>query len=172
MGLPELLCLAVLSLHVGDNPERGKFACDHMKEIVKSSTANDIQPEIFVALIHQESRFKPWAVSRSGACGLTQILPKYTGDKATGVQKLTCEQLKNPVVSIIAGAKTLSYWVYEYGGGNYKIGLCGYNKGFRCRGQTPHPRGMGYARSVLSLSRKIKREVAKLRMRQELSHAD
>jgi len=172
MGLPELLCLAVLSLHVGDNPERGKFACDHMQEIVRSSIENDIQPEILVALIHQESRFKPWAVSRSGACGLTQILPRYTGDKATGVQKLTCTQLKDPVVSITAGAKTLSYWVYKYGGGNYKIGLCGYNKGFRCRGQSPHPRGMGYARSVLRLSQRIKHKVRQLRTLQELSHAE
>lgn len=172
MGLPELLCLAVLSLHVGDNPERGKFACDHMQEIVRSSIENDIQPEILVALIHQESRFKPWAVSRSGACGLTQILPKYTGDKATGVQKLTCDQLKNPVVSIVAGAKTLSYWVYVYGKGDYKTGLCGYNKGFRCRGQTPHPRGMGYARSVLKLSRKITLQVKKLRDWEEIRHAE
>ena len=172
MGLPELLCLAVLSLHVGDNPERGKFACDHMKEIVENSIANDIRPEILVALIHQESRFKPWAVSRSGACGLTQILPRYTGDKATGVQKLSCEQLKNPTVSITAGAKTLAYWVFKYGRGNYRVGLCGYNKGFRCKGQTPHPRGMGYARSVLSLSKQIKGEVMKLRKLQELSHAE
>ena len=173
MTLAEIFCLAVLSLSVGDSKKNSEFACSQMDLIVRTSVEHRIRPEVLVSLIHHESRFNPGVVSQANACGLTQVIPKYTGSKKTGVKKLSCQDLKDPEVSIIAGTKTLNYWVYKYGKGSEKIGLCGYNAGFRCRPIKDKDgkksllragkRGMVYSRNVLKLADKLKRAVAKIR---------
>jgi soluble lytic murein transglycosylase-like protein len=105
------------------------MACTVTQHIEKESKANSLEPTLLTALIIVESRFKPWAVSRSNACGLTQVIPKWTGGKASGRVKYTCKQLKNPRTSITAGAKILNWWIkYK---GSVRKGLCGYNAGFR-----------------------------------------
>jgi soluble lytic murein transglycosylase-like protein len=166
MSLPELLCAAVISLNLGGPPQQAankNIACQHMDHIVQQSIENDLPPEIMLALIYHESRWKHTAKSTAGACGLTQVLPRYTGSSKTGVPRLTCEELFDPVVSITAGARTLSYWISTYGRGKKSVGLCGYNAGFRCKGSTPHPSGMRYSRAVLRTSKKISKRVAAIR---------
>ncbi len=118
---------------------------------------------IMVSLIHYESRFNLRVVSSAGACGLTQVLPRYTGGRpyprGVGNPRLTCEQLKDPRTSILAGARALRYWLHQYGRGNERVGLCGYNAGFRCKGQTPHRAGMRYSRRVIRMADRIERYV-------------
>ena len=104
-----------------------------------------MDPEVVVALIHQESRWKVGAVSRAGACGLTQVLPKYA--------KISCYELKDPVISIWIGTKMLSTWLYRFGRGDYRKGLCGYNGGYRCG-----ERSYVYARSVLRRASRLNRK--------------
>jgi|TARA_R110000824_G_scaffold57604_1_gene156569 soluble lytic murein transglycosylase-like protein len=128
---------------------RAEYACRYMTTVVKASAKYDLEPEILVALIHEESRWKPWAVSSAGACGLTQVLPKYTDPP-----KL-CKELKKPYVSIRLGAKTLNYWVYEYGDGDYEKGLCGYNGGYKCGKRSRY-----YSKRIMRLARKINASVA------------
>ena len=110
--------------------ESKKRACSLLPNIMSHSYLNDVDPTLLTALIIVESRFKPKAVSKSNACGLTQVIPKWTGGKATKRKKYTCNQLKNPEVSIEAGASILSWWI-KYRKGNVRKGLCGYNAGFR-----------------------------------------
>jgi hypothetical protein len=97
------------------------------------------------------------------------VLPRYTKNP-----KLTCDDLKNPKTSIWTGAKKLNYWIYEYGRGNKRTGLCGYNAGFRCKGKNKHRRGMSYAAKVLKRTRMIKKEYEKIEfdMSQEDEEAD
>ena len=147
MTLAELLCGAVVAL----NMPHSDTACKHMDTVVSSAHENKIKPEVLVAMIHEESRWKPRAVSSSGACGLTQIMPKYTQKP-----RVTCKQLKRDAeLSIRLGAKTLAFWVYEYGDGNYKIGLCGYNSGYRCRGPNRSRRSLAYAARVLRRAKRL-----------------
>ena len=150
----EILCLTLLSLGY----PRADYACQHLETVIEAANHYDISPEILVALIHTESRRNHKAVSKSNACGLTQVLPKYTKSP-----KLTCEDLFDPKVSIWTGAKKLNYWIYKYGRGNKKIGLCGYNAGFRCKGKNKHKRVIFYAKRVLKRARIIAREYKKIK---------
>ena len=122
-----------------------------------------IEPEIFIALIYTESRWTPRAKSRANACGLTQVIPKWTGGRATGGRKYTCKELYDPVTSIRAGGQILNTWLYRYGRGDYKIGLCGYNAGYRCKGKNPNLKGKRYARIVLKRAKRIKQAVRKIK---------
>ncbi len=134
-----------------------------MPQIVESSELHNIEPEVMIGLIFVESSFHRKAVSKANACGLTQVIPKYTSGPALR-KKLTCEQLKNPKTSIKAGTKILSWWI-KYHNGDLERALCSYNAGFRCsykknkKGKIvkrPNKYGMRYAKKVLKFSKKIK----------------
>ena len=155
------LCLAVSALGMSDY--RNKKACQYIPQIVESSKKHKIEPEVMIGLVFVESSFHRKAVSKANACGLTQVIPKYTGGPALR-KKLTCEQLKNPKTSIKAGAKILAWWI-KYHGGNLERALCSYNAGFRCsyrknkKGKIvrkPSKHGMRYAKKVLKNSNIIK----------------
>ena len=106
MSIIEILCAGILSLGIGGTPERGQFACTHVPQIVELSEEMGFRPELMISLIHYESRWQPHVVSRANACGLTQVLPRYTGGPAyprgAGNPRLTCNQLKDPQTSIEA----------------------------------------------------------------------
>ena len=99
----------------------------------------------------EESNWKKTAISKAKACGLTQVIPKYTG-KIT--KKYNCKQLQIPSNSIYVGIKTLKYWV-NWHKGDIARGLCAYNAGYRCGGKRPNKHGMRYARKVLEIQAKI-----------------
>tara|TARA_Y100000034_G_C6887059_1_gene407411 strand:+ start:1131 stop:1577 length:447 start_codon:yes stop_codon:yes gene_type:complete len=133
-----------------------------MDTVVESAEEYNIDPAVMVSLIFVESRWKPDAVSRDGACGLTQVLPRYSGGfRGRFGKKLTCKQLQDPVTSIQKGTRIFSWWLRRYGRSRYKIGLCGYNSGFRCKGPTK-VKGHRYARKVLRLSRLLKRRMKRI----------
>lgn len=139
--------------------------------VVELSKKHNFDPMLIFALIYVESGWKKTAVSSAGACGLTQVLPKYTGNgrggrNPAGVKKLTCEQLKSPRASIRAGIKTLGWW-RRYHNGNISRALCSYNAGFRCsykknkQGRIvkrPSKLGMRYSRKVLRYKDKFSKK--------------
>ena len=124
-------------------------ACRHSRQVVEASFKYKLDPYLLTSLIQVESNWKSHVVSPAGACGLTQVVHKYS--------KYNCKQLKNPKISIWEGAKKLNYWIYKYGKGNLKIGLCGYNAGFRCKGKSAIKSGLTYARKVVRISNRLKR---------------
>jgi len=160
------LCAAMPVL--GMSNYRTEKACEYMPQIIKSSEKYRIDPEVMIGLIFVESSFHKNVVSSAGACGLTQIMPKYTG-KIT--RKYSCDYLKrNPLESIDAGAKILRWWIdYHHkknqaaktkekrsGAEVFKRALCSYNAGFRCSGKRPSKGGMRYSRKVLKKANLIK----------------
>ena len=161
MELAQVLCLAIGSLLANGNAPtyRINLSCKMMPHVIDQSKKNNIRPTLLLAKIHMESGWNPRAISRSNACGLTQIVPKWTGSPRTGVPRLTCKQLHDPKTSITMGARLLRFWIKNHGRGNERIGLCGYNKGYRCRGPNPHPTGWRYAILVLAIEKKIKRKI-------------
>ena len=73
-----------------------------------------------------------------------------------------CRDLKKPKTSLREGTKALSYWVYEYAGGNYEKGLCGYNGGYKCGKNSKR-----YARRVMRLAKKLNEQVGRRRAYQD-----
>lgn len=116
------LCLAI-TVALSMSQQQTKVACDQSEHIVKTSKKHKFDPLLFSALIFHESSFRPRAVSVAGACGLTQVLPRYS--------KHTCRELKNPRTSITEGARHLGYWLTR-AKGSVPLALCGYNAGNRC----------------------------------------
>lgn len=145
--LAELLCISVLNIGMPN----AEFACDQMEHIVNAAEDLNFEPEILVAMIHYESRWNPRAISRSGACGLTQVVPRWTEPRKT------CQQLLFPPTGIYEGAKMLRRWMNRFGRGSLSRALCGYNAGYSCRSQ--ESRGWRYARKIQRLARRIKAQV-------------
>jgi soluble lytic murein transglycosylase-like protein len=138
------LCAAITSAHV----PRANYACKHTAQIVKESKRHNFDPIVFVALIHVESNWLPHVVSSANACGLTQVIPKWS-------KGYTCKQLKNPKTSIKVGSRIFGYWLNKYAKGDYYKALCGYNAGFRCKGKRPNKWGMNYAKKVMKMATRI-----------------
>ena len=144
--LAEILCIAVLNMGMPN----GEFACEYMEEVVEAAEINGIEAATLISLIYYESRWKPTAVSRRGACGLTQVLPKFTRNP-----RLTCQQLKNPHTSIYAGAHALGRWM-EKPKYTRARALCAYNAGYSCgkRYRQSHG-GWRYSKKVRKYAKKI-----------------
>ena len=132
-------------------------ACRWEKHVQKFSNDRNIDPDLINALIVVESRWKPWVVSPANACGLTQVIPRYTGKAATRKKRWSCKDLLKPFNSLRAGTDILSWWI-KYRKGNIKEALCGYNAGFR----TCKRAGAKYAYHVLRLQSLLKKERATL----------
>jgi soluble lytic murein transglycosylase-like protein len=125
------LCVIVPSV-LPMSKQQAKNVCKYEKLITTEAKRNNLQPALLASLIYVESAFKPRVVSKSNACGLTQVIPKYTGGPETGYKEYSCEQLKSPRTSIIVGAKILGYMKRVYAKGNEDNALCMYAAGTIC----------------------------------------
>jgi len=151
MTYAEVICAAIMALGMPN----ADFACKHMETVVEVSEEYNIDPIILTALIHIESRWTPTAKSRAGACGLTQVIPKFT--RKFGY--VGCKTLKRrPKLAIRKGAQILSYWIETYAKGDVKKGICAYNAGYRCAGRNADKRGLQYSKNVIKYFKKIRKE--------------
>ena len=141
------LCLLV-NQHFDLSTYQKSVVCKFEHEIRKQAKANNLEPELLTALIFVESSFHPEATSSAGACGLTQVVPRWTGFKETKGVKYTCKQLKDPVTSIKVGAQILSYNIRVYAKGNKNKGLCFYNAGTKCITKKGFYKRLGYVKKV------------------------
>jgi len=155
MTIAELICVAFVSLGLPNSTT----ACQHMETVVEASHKFNVDPAVMTALIHVESRWNIDARSRSNACGLTQVLPKYTRKFYGG--HATCRDLFNPRLSIYKGADILGYYLRRYKQ-NYRRSLCTFNAGARgCRGKKMQ-RGTQYARKIIKLAHKLRRRMKRV----------
>ena len=142
------LCLAFFNLSNSDltmKRDSLQTACQYSHQIIHESAKHDISPFIFASLIWVESRFDKSAVSPKKACGLTQILTKYSD--------YSCQDLKDPLVSIKEGAEVLSYW-QGYSKSIEKALQC-YNSGYHCSSQN-------YSKLIIEKAKTLKLEYAKV----------
>ncbi len=58
---------------------REALACSVMPVIEEQAAKHEIDPDLILALISVESNWNRRVVSSANACGLTQVIPKYTG---------------------------------------------------------------------------------------------
>ncbi len=88
-----------------------------------------LDPALLRAVVKAESDFDPEAVSRRGAVGLMQLMPR------TAASHRVADPF-DPIQNIRAGAKQLRYLVNLYDG-NLPLALAAYNAGVhRVKGQT------------------------------------
>lgn len=125
-----------------------KNLCGLEHSIRVQAIKNNIEPELLAALIFVESSFYPSVVSSANACGLTQVVPRWTGGPETKGVKYTCQQLKDPETSIKVGAQILSYSIRVYGKGNEDKGLCVYNAGIKCITKKGYYKRLYYVKKV------------------------
>lgn len=127
---------------------RSDVLCRHQKQIVLAADLYKVDPHVLAALLYTESKFNAKAKGRDGECGMGQQMPKYAKHP-----KRTCKELMEPITAIFVAAQTLSNFYYGYGREDYRIALCGYNKGPRGCNRNKQD---GYAKAVLLMAKKFK----------------
>ncbi len=142
-----VLCLASYTFDSTDNKTQWVNVCANIKSVVRHSLTNNIEEESLIALMWHETRWRNRLVSSVGACGMAQVIPRYT------VPRVSCRQLKNPDVGIEYGAIALRNWMNTVNN-NLTRAYCHYNSGNNC-----YERGLSYARRVKRSYRRLKRIV-------------
>ena len=111
-----------------------------------------IQPELVLAVIEQESQYKPDCIGDSGnSLGLMQVQPYWHGER---MQQLGCDDLLDPYQNVTVGidilaeklAKGSTEWaLMAYNGGNQ------YADALQARGEVSE-----YAEAVIMLAEELK----------------
>lgn len=114
--------------------------------ISQASKVYQVEPALLKAVIHAESAFNPYAVSRKGAIGLMQLMPETA--RGLGVRPYDADE------NIHGGARHLARLIKKYEG-NLVYALAAYNAGEEAvekyRGVPPYSETQNYVRKVLAL---------------------
>jgi soluble lytic murein transglycosylase-like protein len=102
-----------------DVPSSGDADLDRI--IFEAGVREGVDPRLIHAVIWQESRYKPSAVSHAGAQGLMQLMP-------AAAKRFKCEDRNDPAQNVTAGTKYLR-WLLKRFEGNVTLALAGYNAG-------------------------------------------
>ena len=89
--------------------------------ILESGQRNAVDPLLLYAIMHQESTFKPRAMSNKGARGLMQLMP------GTAV-RFGVSSIWDPRQNIEGGARYMRFLLDQFEG-NVELALAGYNAG-------------------------------------------
>ena len=154
-----LICLALFDMSGVINENN---ICNNIETLSQISKEYDIDTYTYVSMLWIESNFNKEIVSYTGkACGISQVVPKWTRPRKT------CEDLNADVkLAMIQGAKIFRGFK-RYGGKSIHLSLCGYNQGYRCKGEKEvkeggydyKKEGLAYAKKVMSFRTKLKSSV-------------
>ncbi len=89
--------------------------------IVESSTRNSVDPLLLYSIMHQESTFKPYALSNKGARGLMQLMPGTA-------RRFGVTSIFDPRQNIEGGARYVRFLLDQFNG-DVGLTLAGYNAG-------------------------------------------
>lgn len=106
------------------------FPIRHFDLITQNATRNNLDPDLVLALIRQESAFNESARSKANARGLMQVLPS-TGRllaRNAGVTRYTVTKLYHPETNIALGTRYLAELLRQYDG-KVELALAAYNAG-------------------------------------------
>lgn len=89
--------------------------------ILDSGQRNSVDPLLLYAIMHQESTFKPRAMSNKGARGLMQLMPGTA-------QRFGVTSIWDPRQNIEGGTRYM-HFLLDLFDGDVKLALAGYNAG-------------------------------------------
>lgn len=115
---------------VGQPLDRFLFPRAYWNLIQNHSASRALDPYLVAAVIHQESRFTPDAVSPKGARGLMQLMPRTAAQMATraGYPAPGERDLERPEINIRYGTAYLEKLFTKYGNAVHKV-VAAYNAG-------------------------------------------
>lgn len=105
-----------------------------VREAVDNGRRHQVEPELILAIIAVESTFRERAVSRVGARGLMQVMPRAHGSKIREIGGT--HQLFDPVKNIHVGSRILVDYLDDHSG-NLRRALLGYNGSLGTRSSFP-----------------------------------
>ncbi len=106
------------------NPSLGGFTTgnsDVDNFIVESGRRNSVDPLLLYSIMHQESSFKPRAMSYKGARGLMQLMPPTAS-------RFGVTNIWDPKQNIEGGARYMRF-LLDLFSGDVRLALAGYNAG-------------------------------------------
>lgn len=106
------------------NPSLGGFTTgnsDVDNFIVESGKRNSVDPLLLYSIMHQESSFKPRALSYKGARGLMQLMPPTAS-------RFGVTNIWDPKQNIEGGARYMRF-LLDLFSGDVRLALAGYNAG-------------------------------------------
>ncbi|WP_330389048.1 lytic transglycosylase domain-containing protein [Alkaliphilus peptidifermentans] len=125
-----ILVVGILLLNNADWILKTIYPIHYQELIDKYSDMYDVDPYLVAAIIRNESRFNPDAISRKEARGLMQIAP-ITGEWASeklGIENYSEEMLFEPELNIRIGCWYLNILYGEFGD-NLQLIIAAYNAG-------------------------------------------
>jgi Transglycosylase SLT domain len=106
------------------NSSMGEFTTGNLDVdnfIVDSGKRNSVDPLLLYSIMHQESSFKPRAMSYKGARGLMQLMPPTAG-------RFGVTNIWDPKQNIEGGARYMRF-LLDLFAGDVNLALAGYNAG-------------------------------------------
>ncbi|MGH1354911.1 MAG: lytic transglycosylase domain-containing protein [Thalassovita sp.] len=120
----------------------GSYRGPYLDMARSAARRNGVPEELFLRLVHQESRFNAKAQSHKGALGLAQLMP--------GTAKLLGVDPHVPFENLDGGARYLADQYKAFG--NWRLALAAYNAGPEAvrkhRGVPPYKETQGYVRAI------------------------
>jgi soluble lytic murein transglycosylase len=109
--------------------ERLRYPLHYSYDVRVHAAEHGLDPALLAAVIYQESKFRPRAVSSSGAIGLMQLTPSTARGIAirTGGNAFQTSDLYDPEINIRYGAWYLDNLFKKYG--SERLVLAAYNAG-------------------------------------------
>lgn len=129
---------------------RYRISTEQARQIHEVARAEGIDPELGFRLVRVESGFNPYARSRVGALGLTQLMPSTARWLQRGI---TRQEILEPGTNLRIGFRYLRSLIAKYDG-DLQLALLAYNRGDGAvdrdlaRGRNPEN---GYSRAVLGV---------------------
>jgi hypothetical protein len=121
------------------NPRLGEVTAFRYACKIYECSQHPVTPELLTALIVVESSANHIAVSKKGAVGLTQVMPR--------IWQINKKELFNPYKNIEVGSEILKYYIDKHG---IKGGLSSYNSGKKNR-------SLRYARYVIKVAENLQK---------------
>lgn len=132
-----------------DIPQSGD--CDLDWIIFHAGEREGVDPRFIHAVIQQESKYDPKALSPVGARGLMQLMPGTA-------KRFDCYDTKDEACNVEAGTKYLA-WLLKRFNGDVKLALAGYNAGEgavdKYQGVPPYPETQNYVNKIVANYGKI-----------------